>query len=123
MSAAASPPSALTPVPALLERLSAELADMAQAVNRLHPLAAAQADKATSAPDPAYLQALQGIDHIEQKLRALAGFLADLAPAAAPAWQLDPHHALAALTLADLATRLAGHTPPEATNDGDCELF
>jgi hypothetical protein len=122
MSAAASPPSALTPVPALLERLSAELADMAADVNRLHPLAA-HGNVAATAPDPAYLQALQGLDHIEQKLRALAGFLADLAPTTSPTWQLDPHHALAALTLADLATRLAGHTPPEATNDGDCELF
>jgi hypothetical protein len=115
--------SALTPVPALLERLGAELADMAAAVNRLHPLAAAQADKATTAADPDYLQALQGIDHIEQKLRALAGFLADLTNAASPAWQLDPRPALAALTLSDLATRLAGHTAHEPNHDGDCELF
>ncbi|MDH6234051.1 hypothetical protein M2281_004665 [Mesorhizobium soli] len=110
--------STLTPVPALLARLSTELNDMAAEVNRLYPLAIA-----TATPDPDYLQALQGIDHIEQKLRALAGFLADLTKAAAPDWQLDAQPALAALTLSDLATRLAGHTPHPAANDGDCELF
>jgi hypothetical protein len=120
MSASASQPSALMPVPALLERVSAELKEMAAEVNRLHPLAGANA---VATPDPDYLQALQGIDHIEQKLRALAGFLAALTPAAAPAWQLDAQKALAALTLSDLATRLAGDTVHEPSRDGDCELF
>ncbi|PSJ50131.1 hypothetical protein, partial [Pseudaminobacter soli (ex Li et al. 2025)] len=116
MSAPASQPStpALTPAAELLHRVSAELTAMAVDVNRLHPLAAAHTATAAgsaTAPDPDYLQALQGIDHIEQKLRALAGFLAAIAETAPPDWQLDAHQALAAITLADLATRLAGHTP------------
>jgi hypothetical protein len=94
---------------------------MAAAVNGLHPLAANAT--ATATPDPDYLQALQGIDHIEQKLCALAGFLADLATTASPDWQLDAHPALAALTLSDLAARLAGDTVHAPRHDGDCELF
>lgn len=115
------------PVADLLGRVSAELADIAAGVDRLHALAAAQ-DATTAAPGHAYRQALQSVDHIEQKLRGLAGFLADLAQTAAPDWQLDAQTALAAITLSDLAARLQGN-PPQAPAQqqpqpsGDCEFF
>lgn len=142
---ASQPPApALTPLPDLLARVSAELADIAAATNRLHTLAAARTGDATgagagdgtgdgdgtgygnaTAGDHAYLQALQSVDHIEQKLRGIAGFLADLAQAAKPDWQIDAQTALAAITLADLAARLKGQPPhPEpAAAAGDYELF
>ncbi|WP_378945756.1 hypothetical protein [Mesorhizobium sp. ANAO-SY3R2] len=127
----------LTPLAALLGRVGAELTDLAAAVEQLHPLVSAHAQQAApatptaGAPAPKNLtpddiQALQGIDHIEQKLRALAGFLADLAHAATPDWQLDAQPALAAITLSDLASRLAGNTtltPAQDAAAGDCELF
>ena len=147
----------LVPLADLLGRAGAELGDLAAAVEQLHPLAAAHAQPATPAtptgsagapdrhpapatptgsasapdrhpaPDLDYMQALQGIDHIEQKLRALAGFLADLARATAPDWRLDAQPALAAITLSDLAARLAGHatlpTAQDAASSGDCEMF
>lgn len=116
---------ALTPVADTLGRVSAELRDMAAVVNDLHVLAGAQN---AAAPDHAYLQALQSVDLIEQKLRGLAGFLADLAQAAAPDWRIDAQAALAAITLSDLAARLTGHAPlppaqqqPDANRD--CEFF
>lgn len=120
------PQSSATPLAELLGRASAELGDIAAAVERMHPLVQAHTQQ-TSAHDPHYLQALQSFDHIEQKLRSLAGFLADLARASGPGWQLDPQAALAAITLSDLAARLAGHAPfastQDATSAGDCEMF
>lgn len=116
----------LTPVTEMLARVSVELHDIATAVERMHPLVSAQGGQAVS-QDPDYLQALQCFDHIEQKLRCLAGFLENLTQAAAPGWQFDPQAALAAITLSDLALRLAGRAPPPSTQDasssGDCELF
>ena len=116
----------LTPVTDMLGRVSVELHDIAAAVERMHPLATAQGAQ-VAANDPHYLQALQSFDHIEQKLRCLAGFLADLGKAAAPGWQLDPHTALATITLSDLASRLAGQESRQHAQDassfGDFELL
>ncbi|WP_378944795.1 hypothetical protein [Mesorhizobium sp. ANAO-SY3R2] len=131
---ASHPLSSATPLAALLGRAGAELTDLAAAVEQLHPLVSAHAQQAApatptaSAPAPKNLtpddiQALQGIDHIEQKLRALAGFLSDLAKTAAPDWQLDAHQALAAITLSDLASRLAGNKTTQDAAAGDFELF
>jgi hypothetical protein len=119
---------ALTPVPDLLGRVSAELRDMAAGVDRLHTLAGALAGAGdgNAARDHAYLQALQSADLIEQTLRGLAGFLADLAQAAAPGWHIDAHNALAAITLSDLAARLAAPPQPAPAQqelNGDCEFF
>lgn len=108
----------------LLGRVSTELNDIAAQVERLHPLVSAQSGQ-LAANDPHYAQALQSFDHIEQKLRCLAGYLDDLSAGAAPGWQLDPHAALAAITLSDLASRLAGQNsgPLNAASSGDFELF
>ncbi|PWK76254.1 hypothetical protein [Aminobacter sp. AP02] len=117
--------SALTPVTDMLGRVSVELHDIAAAVERMHPLVSAQSGQATM-HDPTYLQALQGFDHIEQKLHCLAGFLADLKQAVPPGWQLDLTSALAAITLSDLASRLAGEDAQiaqDASSFGDYELF
>lgn len=123
--ASANPHSAL--LADLLGRAGAELGDLAAAVEQLHPLAAALASNApATAQDglaPDHVRALQGLDHIEQKLRALAGFLSDLARATDPDWRLDPRQALAAITLSDLASRLAGNTTPHNAPSGECELF
>ncbi len=110
------PPAAI-PAPELLGRLGAELADLAATVERLHVLAGAPA-----ATDPAYVVAVQSLDAVEQTLRNLAGFLAALAPAM-PAQPLDAGPALATITLADLAVRLAGNATPPTPATGDCELF
>ena len=114
-------PSAATaaaiPAPELLGRVGAELADLAATVERLHVLAGAPA-----ASDPAYVRAVQSLDAVEQTLRNLAGFLAALAPAM-PAQTLDAGPALATVTLADLAARLAGNATPPNPAPGDCELF
>ncbi|MEP9400167.1 hypothetical protein, partial [Mesorhizobium sp. KR2-14] len=95
---------AAIPAPELLGRLGAELADLAATVERLHVLAGAPA-----ASDPAYVQAVQSLDAVEQTLRNLAGFLAALAPAMPAGQTLDAGPALATVTLADLAARLAGN--------------
>lgn len=117
---------ALTPVTDMLGRVSGELEHIAAAVERMHPLVSAQNSQA-AAHDPHYLQALQSFDLIEQQLRSLAGFLANLNKVAAPDWQLDPRMALAAVTLSDLASRLAGREPAPLAQDasvfGDFEFF
>ncbi|CAN7670824.1 hypothetical protein LJR007_001755 [Aminobacter sp. LjRoot7] len=108
----------------LLGRVSTELNDIAAQVERLHPLVSAQSGQ-LAANDPHYAQALQSFDHIEQKLRCLAGYLDGLGAASTPSWQLDPHAALAAITLSDLASRLAGQNSSSlsAAPSGDFELF
>ncbi|WP_395448879.1 hypothetical protein ACHMW7_29535 [Aminobacter sp. UC22_36] len=108
----------------LLGRVSIELVDIAAQVERLHPLVSAQSGQ-LAAGDPHYAQALQSFDHIEQKLRCLASYLNDLGAAAAPGWRLEPHAALAAITLSDLASRLAGQNsePLRSASPGDFELF
>lgn len=111
---------ALTPVTDLLGRVSGELEDIAAAVERMYPLVSAQNAQAAMPADPAYVQALQGFDLIEQQLRGLAGFLANLKKVAAPEWQLDPRMALAAVTLSDLASRLAGREPMPPAQDTSC---
>jgi len=115
-------PSAATaaaiPAPELLGRLGAELADLAATVERLHVLAGAPA-----AADPAYVRAVQSLDAVEQTLRNLAGFFAALAPAMPAGQTLDVRPALATVTLADLAARLAGNATPQTPATGDCELF
>jgi hypothetical protein len=112
------------PVSELLGRVSTELSDIAAQVERLHPLVAAQSGQ-LAATDPHYAQALQSFDHIEQKLRCLAGYLYEIGTGTSPVWQLDPQAALAAITLSDLAARLAGQTSeqPNAAPSGDFELF
>lgn len=109
----------------MLGRVSVELNDIAAQVERLHPLVSAQSGQLV-AGDPHYAQALQSLDHIEQKLRCLVGYLDDLGAAAAPSWRLNPHAALAAITLSDLASRLAGQNSEplrSAPPPGDFELF
>lgn len=112
------------PVSELLGRVSSELNDIATQVERLHPLVSAHVGQ-LAGDDLHYVQALQSFDHIEQKLRCLAGYLDDLSTTAAPAWQLDPQAALAAITLSELASRLGGQTaaPANAAPSGDFELF
>lgn len=118
--------STLTPVIDMLGRVSVELHDIAAAVERMHPLVLAQSGQVAS-NDPHYLHALQNFDHIEQKLRCLAGFLDNLGASSAPGWQIDPRMALAAITLSDLASRLAGQESKPQLQDvssvGDFELF
>lgn len=113
----------LTPLAEMLGRVSSELQDLAAQVERLHPLVSA-GDRQSSS-EPQLVQALQSFDHIEQKLRCLAGFLADLGDAAPPGWQLDPEAALAAVNLSDLAARLAGRETlaQDDASFGDYELF
>lgn len=113
-----------TPVSELLGRISIELSDIAAQVERLHPLVSAQSGQPATS-DALYAQALQSFDHIEQKLRCLAGYLNGLGAATAPGWQLDPQAALAAITLSDLASRLAGENsaPQSSAPAGDFELF
>lgn len=112
----------LTPLAELIGRAGAELADLAATIERMHPLAAAHARHAAATPDD--IQALQDLDHTEQKLRALAHFLSDIAGATSADWRLDPQQALAAITLADLAARLAGQKPDNQTpTAGELELF
>lgn len=114
----------LVPVSELLGRVSSELNNIAAQVERLHPLVSARSSQLAGS-DPHYAQALQSFDHIEQKLRCLAGYLDEIGTGMSPVWQLDPQAALAAITLSDLAARLAGQTSeqPNAAPSGDFELF
>lgn len=114
----------LVPVSELLGRVSSELNDIAAQVEMLHPLVSAHRSQ-LAVGDPHYAQALQSFDHIEQKLRCLAGFLDEIGAGTSPVWKLDPQAALAAITLSDLAAQLAGQSSaqPNAAPSGDFELF
>lgn len=110
-------------VPELLRRVHEELMDLEASMETLHPLVDLVATKVGS-KDPNHLRAMQGIDHMEQILTGLAGFLRNVSQETSEQWEVDAGGAVNKITLGDLAKRLRqqAHAPKEDV-DGDLEMF
>ncbi|HEY8163053.1 MAG TPA: hypothetical protein VIF34_12425 [Methylocystis sp.] len=108
----------------ILSRVSSELTDLAQSVDRLHPLvqeigASEKRDKET------LLQEAQSIDLIEQRLSSLSHFLVELIEIIPPEWEILSRSAAQKLKLSALAHRLSapeGHVHHRHVS-GEPEMF
>jgi hypothetical protein len=111
------------PIVEILSRISAELNDLAQSVDRLHSLVvdahAANTDKET------FLQDAQSIDLIEQRLSNLSYFIDEITGMIPPEWEIVGKAAAQKLKLTALAHRLSapeGQVHPDHAS-GEFEMF
>ena len=110
-------------VPEILRRVQGELSDLEAAMGALHPLVDLVATQVGSR-DPNHMRAMQGIDHVEQILASLAGFLRNVSLQASEAWEVDTGDAMEQITLSDLARRLRLQAAAAAPAvDGHLEMF
>ncbi|MEJ0096639.1 MAG: hypothetical protein WDN46_25510 [Methylocella sp.] len=113
------------PIADVLGRVGHELAHLARLLEHFESIAAPLALEAARR-DVDLMREMQGLDHIGQKLSALADFLAALAPAASKRWMVHPSAAARVVRLADLAARLGfsdGNEASCAAAWGDVELL
>jgi hypothetical protein len=119
------PESAVEPIAEILGRVGQELDDLAEQLQRVQGLISPLVLQASSL-EPGFLQEIQAVDHIEQKLTCLSRFLSALGPMMHGHWVLDMTEASEVVTLSELARRLrtAEHLIDEAQDvSGDFELF
>lgn len=112
------------PIIEVLSRISAELTDLAQAVDRLHPLVQEIGD-AEKKDKEILLQEAQSIDLIEQRLSSLSHFLVELIEVIPPEWEILSRSAAQKLKLSALAHRLSapeGHAH-HCHVSGELEIF
>jgi hypothetical protein len=112
------------PIVEILSRVSAELTDLAQSVDRLHPLVHDIGDGGRH--DREFLMhEAQSIDLIEQRLSSLAHFLVELTEIIPPEWEILSRAAAQKLKLSALAHRLSapeGHVLHDHLS-GELEMF
>jgi hypothetical protein len=65
----------------------------------------------------------QALDLLTQSLGAIADYLIDLAAGLPPDWLIDPRDAVARVSLAEMARRLAGAHASDGQDSGELELF
>lgn len=112
------------PITEILSRISAELTDLAQSVDRLHSLVQSVDGPGKKEKD-AFLQEAQSIDLIEQRLSSLSHFLVELVDIIPPEWEVIGRAAAQKLKLSALAHRLSapeGHVHPSHAS-GELEIF
>jgi hypothetical protein len=116
---------AVEPIAEILGRVGQELDDLAGQLQRVQGLISPLVLQASSL-EPGFLQEIQAVDHIEQKLTCLSRFLSALGPFMHGHWVLDMSEASEVVTLSELARRLrtAEHITDETEQvSGDFELF
>jgi hypothetical protein len=112
------------PIVEILSRVSAELTDLAQSVDRLHPLVQEIGDAGRKDRDVLMHEA-QSIDLIEQRISSLAHFLVELTEIIPPEWEVLSRGAAQKLKLSALAHRLSspeGHVHHGHVS-GELEMF
>ena len=110
-------------MPEVLRLVNEELQNLETAMESLHPLVNVVASNSGS-KDTDQLRAMQNIDHMEQILVGLAGFLRDLSRQASEHWKVDAGSAVANITLGDLAKRLRSEAAHDRSHpEGDVEMF
>jgi hypothetical protein len=111
------------PMANVLHRIGTELNDIAQWMVHMQTVVSPLVSETASSET---IHQVQHLDHIAQKLAALADFLAALAPSTPAHWELDPSPATQVVTLSGLTARLLAmdSEPAQASiSAGDCELF
>jgi hypothetical protein len=117
--------SAVEPIAEILGRVCQELDALANQLQRVQGLISPLVLQASSL-EPGFLQEIQAVDHIEQKLACLSRFLSALAPFMHGHWVLDTSVASEVVTLSELARRLraAEYDVDAAQHEsGDFEMF
>ncbi len=113
------------PIADILGRVGRELDTLAEQLNHVQGLISPLASQA-SALDPCFLQEIQVVDHIEQKMICLSHFLTSLGPLLQGHWVLDVSEASSVVSLSELARRLREAEHPaeeEPSGSGNFELF
>lgn len=116
------------PLNEVLERISDELVDVAELIERLEPLLSnGRSTEFLASPD--HMRVMQGIDLAVQKARGLAGFIEGIGDRLEPDQLIDISTALNLITLEDMKRRLRSpvHETPSAEiyqkASGDLDFF
>jgi len=116
------------PLREVMARISSELVDVAQLIERLEPLLSnGRSTEFLASPD--HMRVMQGIDLAVQKTHGLANFLDGIGQRLEPEHLIDITTALNLITLEDMKRRLQAsiHEPPSADvyqkASGDLDFF
>ena len=116
------------PLREVMARISSELIDVAQLIERLEPLLSnGRSTEFLASPD--HMRVMQGIDLAVQKTHGLANFLDGIGQPLEPEHLIDITTALNLITLEDMKRRLKAsiHEPPSADvyqkASGDLDFF
>ncbi|MDP2119377.1 MAG: hypothetical protein Q8S27_08940 [Hoeflea sp.] len=116
------------PLNDVMSRISSELEDVAELIERLEPLLSnGRSTEFLASPD--HMRVMQGIDLAVQKARGLAGFIDGIGERLDSDQLIDITTALSLITLEDMKRRLKAsiHAPPSAElyqkASGDLEFF
>ncbi|PHR21396.1 MAG: hypothetical protein COA37_14160 [Hoeflea sp.] len=116
------------PLREVMARISSELIDVAQLIERLEPLLSnGRSTEFLASPD--HMRVMQGIDLAVQKTHGLANFLDGIGQRLEPEHLIDITTALNLITLEDMKRRLKAsiHEPPSADvyqkASGDLDFF
>jgi len=116
------------PLREVMTRISSELIDVAQLIERLEPLLSnGRSTEFLASPD--HMRVMQGIDLAVQKTHGLADFLNGIGERLEPEHLIDITTALNLITLEDMKRRLMAsvHASPSAETyqkaSGDLEFF
>ena len=116
------------PLREVMARISSELVDVAQLIERLEPLLSnGRSTEFLASPD--HMRVMQGIDLAVQKTHGLANFLDGIGQRLEPEHLIDITTALNLITLEDMKRRLKAsiHEPPSADvyqkASGDLDFF
>ncbi|VTZ27653.1 conserved hypothetical protein [Methylocella tundrae] len=113
------------PMADVLDRVAYELSQLSGSLSHVETLVGPLILKAARR-DAQLVRQIQDLDHIRQKMQALADFLAALALGAPDQCRVDAIAAARLINLADLAARLTFSDADKAARQGewgDCELF
>ncbi|MBP0614153.1 hypothetical protein [Jiella mangrovi] len=110
------------PLSSLLQTLAEELRTLAVTAEEMHNLVCHE----HLSHDPAYIRAVQRIDHTTQVLDNLSNFVAAVGDETVEGWSITIGPALNTIRLAELKHRLhkiEGADTAANDDDGDLELF
>lgn len=109
----------------VLKQVSHELAQLSGRLGHIEHLVGPPILEAARR-DPRFMRQIQDLDHIKQKIQALADFLTGLARFAPEQYRIDAGAAARGLTLAELAARVTLSEDSGGADDeerGELDLF
>lgn len=109
-------------VPALLDQVGRECADLAGDIERLQDTLSELLGRVELTPE--LMERAQALDHVFQHVAQLAGVASRAAGQSSPEWRVCAGSVLSGVSLAGLSRRLAGDDAAAAdAADDDLELF
>lgn len=107
-------------VPALLDQVGRECADLAGEIEKLQDTVSELLASVQMTPE--LMERAQALDHVFQHIAQLAGVASRAADQSSPDWRVCSDAVLSQVSLSGLHGRLSGSEPPTAAND-EIELF